>query len=783
MEKINTNKGITLISLIITIVLMSILMGITIYSGIESYNNAKIKKFVTQMQLIQTKVDELAKSNEYQGLGQAIGENIFILQSAHENGEIPVNTNISFDPNYKNSFKYFSMEDIKNQLDLESIDTDVLINFETREVVSVNGIEVNNRTYYTQYLLEEGQKIIEYHDTPQALNFIVSREINGLNCLVNIVPTTQNAKLLYTEQIYNEETEEWENVRDWQTITKYTNRNEEYSVNISKSGTYIFRLQNNEDETTSEDIQIEVVVTNSPKTNMALSGRYDYSLGINKWAYAKNYVWIPRFAYNKDDSSQIKFIKGNSNVATDNTYLDSENWIVPDVFTKNNNERTGIWIRKSRLDEYMEEANEEIENMDKDIQKVQYIITNFDIQSIASIKGTEHLEIEKPFEVVEETEFNGTSDYIRTDVLLFSEENITKNFIIEFDINSVGVNTFSANAKEIPTLLGAMDENSSTNLKNGERYYPGFNIKLEQNNGLIIETNSYTLGKKVVYIPDTVQNVRILRLHNKLYYSFDASNFIMINDYSDWEEHITPFNAPVVFGAGLDGTGKPRRFFNGIIEDVSIRFIIDEATIDDYNSTEYDDEEEENETPKLKTVYSYDGSIEFTNTDNNGTPGYYIDTGLSMFKDEISLDRDFEISFIIEEIASGNVNQAVIVNAKFEREDKQNSSKSWPGFVYRLVSNSIKLDARCATSGSGDSRTASSIIGHKVTISRRDRIVYIKIDGILEEKIAYNFTNFNNFFDVNITIGASLDNDNGNINKPFRGFKGTLSHILVRAED
>lgn len=768
MEKAKENNGITLVSLIITIVIMLILVSVTTYSGINSYKNAKVTQFVTQMQLIQKKVDELVTANEYSNLGSSAATYQNILTTAYNQEEISTSD--------VQNFKYFSTDDLKDDMDLENIDTDVLINFTTREIVSVDGVEYKGKTYYTQYKLPQGQELVFTDNTREGnIDFTVNKEMDGLNCLIRLTNVSPNCKLLYGEGAIESE------VSEWKTISNYTKAREEYTVNISKSGTYVFRLQDNDNELNVEDEQIEIIVSNSPKTNMELSGRYDYSLGINKWAFAKNYVWIPRFAYNKDDSSQIKYIKGNSNIATDNTYIDSENWIVPNAFTKNDNEFTGIWIRKTRLDEYFEEASEQIENMDEDIQKIQYIITNLDIQSIFNVKGTEHLEIEKPFEIIEETEFNGTSDYIRTNVALFSQENISKNFIIELNINSIGVNTFSSNVKEIPTLLGAMDENSSTNLKNGERYYPGFNIKLEQNNKLKIETNSFTLGKKEVYIPEETRNIRILRMNNKLYYSFDSANFVMINDYSDWQTHITPFDAPVTFGAGLDAANRPRRFFNGIIEDVSIRFIIDEASIDDYNSTDYE-EEEEIDIPKLKTIYAYEGSIEFTNTDNQGTPEYYIDTGLSMFKDEASLDKDFEISFVIEEVAKGNVNQAVIVNAKFEREDKQNSSKSWPGFVYRVVSTTLKLDAKSAT-GSVDSRNISAVVGHKVTISRKNRIVYIKIDGVLEEKAVWNFTNFTNYFDVNITIGASLDNDNGNVNKPFRGFKGTLSHILVRAED
>ncbi len=792
MKKAKDNNGITLITIIISIIIMAILVGVTTYSGIESYKEAKVVKFVSQMQLIQAKVDEIQKDQEeVNRLIENKVANVSAIEKAYQNGEVPFDDSITYNSDYINQFKLFTIDNLKNELDLENIDTDVLINFRTREVVAVNGVEHKENMYYTQYKLPNGQALFVKNGERIGFGFDIEKQIDGLNCLIKITNASPNAKLLYVEQEYDEEQEEWVNIGEWNTLSKYTRTGEEYSTNISKNGFYVFRLQDNDDINNIVDKRLEVVVTNQPKTNMESSRKYDYSQEIVKWAYAKNYVWIPRFVYNKSDSTEIKYVKGNSNIATDNTYIDSQNWIVPSAFSRNNQELTGIWIRKSKIDESMEEASLQIENLEKDIQKVQYIIENLAILGVAEVKGTEHLE-EKPFpfEADGEEEFDGVDDYIRTDVALFSSDNIERNFIIELNVKSVDMENINiGNNKDEPTLLGEMDErNNSNNLKNGDKYYPGFNIKVEKGKGLKIETNSYALGKKVVYIPNTVQNVRILRLANKLYYSFDESNFVMINDYSDLR--IIPFDAPVIFGAGLDGTGKTRRFFKGIIEDVSIRFIFDEATLDDYNSSEVDDDIEiDDGTNKLKTVYAYEGSIDFTNTDNNGTPEFFINTGLSMFKDQESLDKDFEISFVIENIESSNVSQAVIVNAKCER--KGVNGVDWPGFTYRLTANrnAVELTAKGHTSGNGTSNTVASLIPsdpedttrHKITISRRDRVLYFQKDDAAEIR-AYDFTNFTAYFDVPITIGASLNNQDV-VNEPFRGFKGTLSHISVKVEE
>ena len=346
-----------------------------------------------------------------------------------------------------------------------------------------------------------------------------------------------------------------------------------------------------------------------------------------------------------------------------------------------------------------------------------------------------------------------------------------------------------------------MDEDSSTNTyitQNGKeaKLYPGFNVKLviDSNTNqkrLRIESNSNTLRQGNVYIPDNVTNVRILRMDGILYYSFDRGKFIKLNSFKNYTDTCNTFDAPVIFGAGLDENGNFRRFFKGIISDASIRFI-EGATIDNYN-------------PPLKTVYAHEGPIQFV-PDKNGNPSKMIDvetgqeitdiygntdmiyTGISLFKDSASLDKEVEISFVIDEIPSGNKGQDAIVNAKYEK--KGVNGVDYPGFVYRLTSNksAIELTARGYTSGSGASNSVSSLTpanagdpGHKVTISVRSRQVFISIDDGAE-KMAYDFTNFNSFFDVPITIGGSLNNE-GVTNKPFRGFKGTLSNIVVKVGD
>ena len=332
------NKGITLVALIITVILMLILTSVTAYTGINTYKNAQVTKFITQMQLIQGKVDQLKESKKIEELN-LIGTEVpsdkeTIITRAYNNGEIT--------DNQINSYRFFSSDNMKEQLDLEEgIDGEIIINFTTREVVSTTGVEYEEKLYYTQYLLPNGQKLINNtSQTERNLTFDLNVAIDGLNAtiIINNIQIT-NGTLSYREQ----------GSSYWNNINNYTEKGKEFSILLSKTATYEFKIKDNitgQESTVTQDL----LLTNRPKTDAQINS-YNYSLTSENWAYTtdvneNNYVWIPRFAYKTDDNGQniIKFIKGNSSITTDNSSIDNT-WTVPDELNlENGTKLTGIWV-------------------------------------------------------------------------------------------------------------------------------------------------------------------------------------------------------------------------------------------------------------------------------------------------------------------------------------------------------------------------------------------------------------------------------------------------------
>lgn len=171
----DSEKGITLLSLVITIIVLIIITGITISASTDSIKSAKRTAFITELEMIQEKVNtiyEKRKLNEedityYNSLGQDISK-----VGASKLTQILKGTS-------SDGYLYFSKEDLK-KLDLDNISQDVIINFNTRDVISITGIEIDGNTYYKLLDIPNyaGQKIDYIDKNTEAPEFDV--EVNKM---------------------------------------------------------------------------------------------------------------------------------------------------------------------------------------------------------------------------------------------------------------------------------------------------------------------------------------------------------------------------------------------------------------------------------------------------------------------------------------------------------------------------------------------------------------------------------------------------------------------------
>lgn len=136
-------KGITLIALMITIIIMIIIAGVVTYSGRESVDSAKKVAFISEMEMIQAKVNTIYEERKTDQLKveyyDAIGREITSANAEQ--------VSIALGETSAEGFRYFRPSDLE-QLDLANINQEVLINYDTREVVSLTGTKIDGVMYY-----------------------------------------------------------------------------------------------------------------------------------------------------------------------------------------------------------------------------------------------------------------------------------------------------------------------------------------------------------------------------------------------------------------------------------------------------------------------------------------------------------------------------------------------------------------------------------------------------------------------------------------------------------
>mgnify|MGYP000389872958 FL=1 len=126
-------NGITLMSLVITIVILLILASIATYSGIEVIKSSKLTKFTTEMKIMQTQVNELyQKMQDGDTTIKELGKIISKIDNQTQVNNVFNAVGITTDE--REQYKYFDKDTIK-QLNIEGVAGTFLVNIEKRKVI------------------------------------------------------------------------------------------------------------------------------------------------------------------------------------------------------------------------------------------------------------------------------------------------------------------------------------------------------------------------------------------------------------------------------------------------------------------------------------------------------------------------------------------------------------------------------------------------------------------------------------------------------------------------
>lgn len=152
--------------------------------------------------------------------------------------------------------------------------------------------------------------------------------------------------------------------------------------------------------------------------------------------------------------------------------------------------------------------------------------------------------------------FDGTN-YIDTGINLFSNENGNKDFDISFILEDIGSNNSQA------TLVNAKNESDTT--------YPGFAYRYE--NGKMNMTARWP-GEENSATQDTSntfpRKINISRRNGTIYYKIANSEEKKLIE-TPLESLTKTFNVNLTFGASINSSGNPFRFFKGYVSDILVK--------------------------------------------------------------------------------------------------------------------------------------------------------------------------------------------------------------------
>ncbi|MDD2376659.1 MAG: type II secretion system protein [Clostridia bacterium] len=154
-------KGITLLALVATIVIMSILLTTVTISGIATVNNAKKMNFASEASLLQESVEAYStKNNGEFPIGDSIQLNITGVTPdslMQFDGEVIIDNKVVL---YELDYELLGITSLKYGLGQNGPEDIYVVSKDTNRVYYAKGIPVGNVTYYT--LTDELKSLINY---------------------------------------------------------------------------------------------------------------------------------------------------------------------------------------------------------------------------------------------------------------------------------------------------------------------------------------------------------------------------------------------------------------------------------------------------------------------------------------------------------------------------------------------------------------------------------------------------------------------------------------------
>ena len=299
-------KGITLVSLVITIIVLLILASITVNVSLETIRSSNYMAFKTEMQLLQTKVDEIYSSDKdnLSNYGVDMTTDQKEIFNVSEVDEVLSSKDVDIDQ-LEQGFKYFSESYLVDDLKIEGITRDYYINMNKRIIIATEPVEYDGVKYYMLEQMPDGTYNVNYNTNIGDITFSYSSKV-----------TDGNKGIIYISDIKAEgNIEKWQirykrkNADNWNITNEFIGNS--YEINVDKISEYEVQVFHGED-LNSSIVNISIGVPDEPEDSELVEIEKDY--GVIEVAFLKGTSYeissVPNEPVLKDGMKAVYWLDG-----------------------------------------------------------------------------------------------------------------------------------------------------------------------------------------------------------------------------------------------------------------------------------------------------------------------------------------------------------------------------------------------------------------------------------------------------------------------------------------
>ena len=243
MEK-NNSKGITLIALTITVIILIILASIAVTTGKSSIESSRVTQYQLELEIMETEVGilyEKYKDQEFIDIGKDIASSGKQEQAEKAFSAVGVSN--------KEGYRLFDSQTISN-LNIEGIEGEYLIDIKKRDVISLNGIVIDNVIYYNLQQITGNPKINNSINRGQVLFTVTSQSVGSSEWKITV------SNIQYSRYVGRGKLQYKKNDSDvWLTVEDDL-RKGPYEFNIKGKGTYTIKITDAANVTSTREITL-----------------------------------------------------------------------------------------------------------------------------------------------------------------------------------------------------------------------------------------------------------------------------------------------------------------------------------------------------------------------------------------------------------------------------------------------------------------------------------------------------------------------------------------------